>query len=94
VARDGYIRDLGVQKRTLRAVFTSQRHVWAQVFTHGNPLVDMASKDAAELQRPYPGLTERRGVGGGSPRFAILFALMPLSGDRLHLNGLSRYPIK
>jgi hypothetical protein len=41
----------------------------------GNPLMDMASYLAAELQRPYPGLTERRGVGGGSPRFAILFFL-------------------
>jgi len=36
---------------------------------NGNPLIDMASNCSAELQRPYPGLTERRGGGGGSPRF-------------------------
>ncbi len=35
----------------------------------GNPLIDMASNVTAELQRPTPGLTERRGVGGGSPRW-------------------------
>ena len=34
----------------------------------GNPFPDMASNFAAELQRPTPGLTERRGVGGGLPR--------------------------
>ena len=46
----------------------SRRYAGATVFLPGNPLIDMASKYAAELQRPTLGLTERRGVEGGSPR--------------------------
>jgi len=42
----------------------------APLFSDGNPLKETASKVAAELQHPTPGLAERRGVGGGSPRFA------------------------
>ena len=42
----------------------------ASQFSNGNPFFEMASKVAAELQRPTPGLTERRGVGGGLPRSA------------------------
>jgi len=37
-------------------------------FSNGNPFTEKASYYAAELQRPNPGLTERRGVGGGSLR--------------------------
>ena len=57
---------------------SSERNDWersdclARVFPGGNPLINMASKYAAELQRPYPGLTERRGVGGGPPRSLFL----------------------
>ncbi len=58
---------------------------------NGNPLIDMASNCSAELQRPYPGLTERRGVGGGSPRFAFCTD----HADPARRNdGLANYPIK
>ena len=62
----------------------------ARVFPDGNPLIDMASNFAAELQRPYPGLTERRGVGGGPPRFAICIDVHPAR----RADGSASYPIK
>jgi hypothetical protein len=39
---------------------------------HANPFCKTASNFAAELQRPTPGLTERRGVGGGLPRYRLV----------------------
>ena len=66
-------------------------HQRAKVFPDGNPLIEMASYLAAELQRPYPGLTERRGVGGGSPRFAV-FLLGKCASASPPVRSL--YPIK